>query len=482
MTGHARRFVDDDQVGVLVANREGRVGIGQRRGTPGVAHAHAEHVPFAQRLPLGRAPFVEQHATGRQQALRALAAEAVHGVCQGAVHALPRLLCSNPDFDVLGHRVRCPRRHLAYTVGPVASHRDFYEILGVSPTASEDEIKRAYRKLAVELHPDRNPDDAAAEDRFKQASQAYAVLSDSEKRRRYDKLGHSAFTGSGGASPEQVDFNAFGDILEGLFDGVFRQKPKGRKARDLKYDLTIRFEEAALGCTKEIDVSRNVLCTDCKGTGAETGHPPEVCVACSGKGVVRCQRGFLPATRSCNACGGTGKKVSHPCKACHGEGVAPQQESLKVAIPAGVEDGSVRSVRGAGERTPTGQGDLHIYVHVKDHSLFTRDGADLSCTVPVSYTQAVLGDQLDVPTLEGKVTMRLPPGTESGRVFRLRGKGMPVFGGVGKGDQLVKVVVEIPQEVTPRQKELLEELSREMGEASLPQRRTFRDKLRDLLE
>jgi molecular chaperone DnaJ len=197
---------------------------------------------------------------------------------------------------------------------------------------------------------------------------------------------------------------------------------------------------------------------------------------------VKFQRGLLPASRPCGTCGGSGKQITHPCEQCHGEGVAPRTEKLTVTIPAGVESESVRSVRGGGEQSPSGQGDLHVYVHVKEHALFTRSGADVLCTVPVTYPQAVLGDQLEVPTLEGIVKMRLPPGTESGRVFRLRGKGMPVFGGVGKGDQLVKVVVEIPQEVSKRGRELLEELAKEMGDSTLSERRRFLDKLRDLFQ
>ncbi len=362
----------------------------------------------------------------------------------------------------------------------MASQRDYYEILGVAQTSSEEEIKRAYRRLAIELHPDRNPDDPHAEERFKEASQAYAVLNDSEKRRRYDRIGHAAYTGSQAGNSGEPDFEAFGDMIGGLFNDLFRAK-RGRKARDLKYDLTVRFEEAALGCEKTIELERNVVCEDCSGSGSEKGHVAPVCPVCHGKGEVRYQRGILPATRECNACGGSGKQIKFPCPSCHGQGVSPKREQLKVTLPAGVEDGSVRSVRGAGEQTLHGKGDLHVYVHVTPHPLFTRQGADLLCTVPISYPQAVLGDQLEVPTLEGIVKMKLPPGSESGRVFRLRGKGMPVFGGVGKGDQLVTVVIEVPREVNSRQRELLNMLAREMGDSGLEERQRFLSKLRSLL-
>jgi molecular chaperone DnaJ len=370
----------------------------------------------------------------------------------------------------------------SYTSRDVASQRDYYEILGVSPGASDDEIKRAYRKVAIELHPDKNPGDTAAEERFKEASHAYSVLSDTEKRRRYDRMGHGAFTGASeaGGGFDPMDFDAFSEMIGGLFGDMFRKK--GKRARDLKYDLTISFQEAALGCEKVIEVTRNVTCEKCKGSGSAPGHTANVCTTCRGRGEVRYQKGLLPATRPCGTCGGSGKQITHPCEQCKGEGVAPRREQLTVTIPAGVEDKSVRSVRGGGEQTAQGQGDLHVYVHVEEHPLFTRQGADILCTVPVTYPQAVLGDQLEVPTLEGIVKMRLPPGTESNKVFRLRGKGMPVFGGVGKGDQLVKVVVEIPQEVGKRQRELLEELAKEMGDNGMSERRRFLDKLRALFQ
>jgi molecular chaperone DnaJ len=363
----------------------------------------------------------------------------------------------------------------------VASQRDYYEILGVSQHAQDDEIKRAYRKLAVELHPDKNPDDPHAEERFKQASQAYSVLSDGERRKRYDRMGHAAFVGDGSASHEAVDFDAFGDLIGGLFGDMFRGR-RGRKPKDLKYELHVSFEEAARGCEKSIEVTRNFTCATCAGTGSEPGHTPPVCPACRGKGEVRYQRGLLPATRICNACKGSGKQITHPCPSCQGEGVAPKTERLTVTLPAGVEDKSVRSVRGAGEHTLGGQGDLHVYVHVDAHPLFTRQGADVLCSVPVTYPQAALGDQLEVPTLEGIVKMRLPAGTESGKVFRLRGKGIAVFGGVGKGDQLVSVIVEIPKKLSDRERGLLEELGQAMSEKSpeLSERKRFVDKLRAL--
>jgi molecular chaperone DnaJ len=366
----------------------------------------------------------------------------------------------------------------------VASQRDYYEILGIAPTAGEADIKRAYRKLAVELHPDRNPGDQLAEERFKAASQAYSVLSDPEKRRRYDKLGHAAFTGAAGAGAgyEAVDMDAFGDLLGGLFGDMFRGR-KGRKPRDLKYELTVTFEEAARGCEKQIEVERHTPCVTCGGSGSAAGHVAPVCSVCRGKGEVRYQRGLLPATRTCSACKGTGKQVTHPCATCHGEGVSLTREKLTVTLPAGVEDKSVRSVRGAGEHTLGGHGDLHVYVSVLPHVLFTRKGADVLLTVPVTFPQAAIGDQLDVPTLDGVVKMRLPPGTESGKVFRLRGKGIAVFGGVGKGDQLVTILVEVPAQLSDRQRHLLEELGRELSDAGSPpsERARYLDKVRGLM-
>lgn len=360
--------------------------------------------------------------------------------------------------------------------------RDYYEVLGVERTAQPDELKKAYRKLAMQFHPDRNPDDASAEDKFKEATEAYSVLSDPEKRRRYDRMGHQAFE-TPGTGFEPADFSAVADILEGLFGEVFGgRKRKGRAGRDVQYDLSIGFVEAALGVEKAITVERPAPCETCTGSGAAPGTRVEPCHACNGKGEVRIQRGFFAATRPCTVCGGRGQRIETPCRDCQGSGSRPRPETMTVRLPPGVEDGSVRTVRGGGEIAPGGTGDLHITIHVEEHPLFTRDGADVRCTVPVSFPQASLGSNVEIPTLEGKVTMKIPGGTQSGKLFRLRGKGIPLYGGAGRGDQLVTVVVEVPTKITRQQRKLIEQLAEEMGIETQPQQATFLDKLRSLFE
>ncbi len=365
-----------------------------------------------------------------------------------------------------------------------AAKRDFYEVLGVAREADANELKRAYRKLAMLYHPDRNPDDPAAEDRFKEATEAYTVLSDPDKRRRYDRMGHAAFGGPGQGF-EAADFSSVTDILEGLFGEMFfgsRRRPRRRVGRDLTYELTISFAEAALGTEKNITMQRPGPCAGCQGSGAAPGTEPTPCPTCGGRGEVRLQRGFFATARPCSACQGRGQRIEHPCRECQGSGQVSQEAQLQVKIPAGVENGAVRTVRGGGEIAPGGAGDLHVTVHVEEHPLFTREGADILCTVPVSFPQATLGTTLEVPTLEGRVNMKLPPGTQSGKVFRLRGKGIPVFGGAGKGDQLVTILVEVPSRITRKQRKLITELAEEMGIETHPQQAGFLDKLRSLFE
>ncbi len=363
--------------------------------------------------------------------------------------------------------------------------RDYYDVLGIGRSATPEEVKKAFRRIAMESHPDRNPDDAEAESRFKEASEAFAILSDEEKRRRYDRMGHSAFrNASGGAAYERVDFSSFGEILEGLFGDILGGA-MGRRQRagsDIKMDVSITFEEAALGAEKTIEVRRKQSCGECNGSGAAQGSKVTPCRPCNGKGEVRLQRGFFSVSRPCTTCGGTGRRVEKPCPACAGDGVVPATEELVVKVPPGVEDGSIRTVKGAGERGRGGSGDLHVQVRVQPHPLFTREGADVRVTVPISFPQAVLGAQVDVPTLGGKVKMRIPAGTQSSKIFRLRGKGIPVLGGYGKGDQLVKVVVEVPEKISKQQKKLIADLAAEMGEEVHPQQKSFFDKLKALFD
>lgn len=356
---------------------------------------------------------------------------------------------------------------------------DYYELLEVARSANGDEIKRAYRRLAVKYHPDHNPDDAGAEDKFKALTEAYAVLSDTDKRRRYDQLGPSAFGSAHGAEP--VDFGSIGEILEGLLGDVLGRRAPGLP-RDIRYDLEVTFEEAALGAEKAIGIERPQPCRGCGGSGAQPGTRTDSCSACKGSGNVRFQRGFFAASRPCSSCGGRGVRIDTPCATCSGQGQAVVAETLTVKIPPGVEDGAIRTLTGAGERTSKGAGNLLIHIKVKPHALFRREGADILCDVPVSFPQAALGAQIDAPTLEGKVKIKIPAGTQSGKVFRLRGKGLPVFGGYGKGDQLVKVLVEVPAQLNDRQRELLTALAAEMDDTSHPQQRGFLDKLRELLD
>jgi molecular chaperone DnaJ len=359
--------------------------------------------------------------------------------------------------------------------------RDYYEILGVERGADGSTIKTAYRQLAMRYHPDRNPDDPEAEDHFKEATEAYTILSDEEQRRRYDRFGHAAFESrSGGVS--EADIGSVAEVLEGLFGDLFGRRGRRARGRDLTYELDVEFTEAALGADKSIEIERPMPCSSCEGSGGAPGAAKQTCRACKGRGAVRAQRGLLGGTRPCTACRGRGEVSDTPCPDCSGVGSVRRKETLSVKIPAGVEDGATRSVSGGGEIAAGGRGDLHITLHVKPHPIFEREGADILCTVPVSFPEAVLGAALEVPTLAGKVRMKLPPGSQSGRVFRLRGKGISAYGGYGKGDQLVTVMVEIPEKVNKKQRQLIAELAQEMGTETMPQRKGFLDKLKSLFD
>jgi molecular chaperone DnaJ len=363
----------------------------------------------------------------------------------------------------------------------MVAKRDYYFVLGVERTVTDGDLKAAYRKLAVKYHPDHNQGNDGAEEQFKELTEAYAVLSDENKRRRYDQLGHSAF--GNGEPMSGTDLSGIADMLEGFFEDVFGKKSDARLPKDLRYNLELSFEQAAAGGDQQISYERQEICERCRGTKSEPSTVAPECPACRGRGEVRYQRGFFSASRPCSACEGTGVRSDARCKSCNAKGSRGKQQTLTIRIPEGVEDGSVRTVRGAGEQTQAGAGDLHVHIKVLPHPFFTRDGADIHCEVPIQYPQATLGAQIDVPTLDGKVTMRVPPGTQSGKSFRLRGKGLPAFGGVGKGDQFVTLIIEVPQQVTEKQRALLEALASEMNTAiQLPRTHSFLDKLKHLFE
>jgi molecular chaperone DnaJ len=369
--------------------------------------------------------------------------------------------------------------------------RDYYEVLGVARTADDDELKRAYRKLALKLHPDKNPDDRAhAEERFKEINEAYQILSDQQRRAAYDRFGHAAFeNGAGGMGG--FDFTAgFEDILGDLFGDFFGTGRGGRSGRtrarrgaDLQYRLSLSFVEACRGCEKTISIPRLTRCETCDGRGAKAGSAPQTCPQCNGSGQMRFQQGFFSIAKTCAKCGGQGSIITNPCATCGGSGARSVRYTVNVKVPAGVESGSRLKLRGEGEAGERGgpSGDLYVLLDVEEHAIFARDGTDVVCEVPLSIVQAALGTEVEVPTLDGSAKVKVPAGTQSGHVFRLRGRGVPDLNGYGTGDELVRVVVETPRKLSARQRKLLEEFAQLAGEDVHPMSKSFFDKVKSML-
>jgi molecular chaperone DnaJ len=351
------------------------------------------------------------------------------------------------------------------------TRRDYYEVLGVARTATEVEIKSAYRKLALKYHPDRNPGDKSAEEKFKECAEAYAVLADAEKRSLYDRFGHqgvSAAAGAGGFDPSV--FADFGDILGGLGDifgfgdlfGGARRRGGPQRGADLRYDLEISFEESAHGAETTIQIPRQENCETCSGSGAAPGTSPTTCPQCRGQGQVRFQQGFFTVARTCPQCRGTGRVVSKPCQACRGAGRVTRDRKITVKIPAGIATGQQLRLAGEGEAGTAGgpPGHLYVVVHVHEHEFFRRDGLNLFCEIPVNFTTLTLGGEVQVPTLDGVENVKVPEGTQTGTTLRLRGKGMPEVNGRGRGDLFATVQVQTPKKLTREQRHLLEQLAK----------------------
>ena len=354
----------------------------------------------------------------------------------------------------------------------MSSKRDYYEVLGVARTANEQEVKSAYRRLAIKYHPDKNPGNTEAEEKFKEAAEAYSILSDADQRRRYDRFGHAgvsssaAGAGAGWGAPgfggiEDIlgDLFGFGDVFGGRAGSARRSA--AQRGADLRYDLEIALEDAANGMTAQLRIPRLETCEVCKGSGAKAGTEPEICQTCSGGGQVRYQQGFFSVARTCSTCRGTGKIIKSPCETCEGAGRTEREKTMEVKIPAGVETGSRLRIAGEGEAgTQGGQnGDLYVVIHVAEHQSFERQGSNLYSSVPVTFAQAALGAQVNVKTLDGQYDLKIPAGTQTGTVFRVKGQGMPVLGGRGRGDLFVAVTVVTPTTLTREQRKLLEQLA-----------------------
>lgn len=341
--------------------------------------------------------------------------------------------------------------------------KDYYKILGVSRNATEEEIKKAYRKLAMQYHPDRNPGDKEAEEKFKLASEAYEVLRDPQKREIYDHYGIEGLKGTGftGFRGFEDIFSTFSDIFEDFFGfgTSTRRRTRPRQGADLRYDLKISFYDAAFGKETEIEIPKNVTCDTCNGTGIKPGTRPVVCPLCKGRGQVTRSQGFFTISTTCGQCHGEGQYIPHPCKDCRGTGKVKKKKKIQISIPPGVDSGSKLRIRGEGEEGERGgpPGDLYVFIYVEPHEFFTREGDDIICQVPISFPQAALGAEIEVPTLDGKRTLTIPRGIESGEFLKIKGEGFPKLKGSGRGDLIVQVLVKTPKNLTKRQEELLRE-------------------------
>ncbi len=363
-------------------------------------------------------------------------------------------------------------------------------MLGVARGATDQEIKSAYRKLAMQFHPDRNPNNPDAEEKFKEASEAYAVLCDGEKRSVYDRFGHAGLGGNagGGFDPSSFqdlsdifgDFFGFGDLFGG--GGRGQRRSRAQRGADLREDINLEFEEAVFGTETTVTVRRHETCEECHGSGAAPGKTPVTCRSCNGQGQVRYQQGFFSIARTCPTCQGTGSVITDPCAKCKGEGRVLRQKTIDTKVPAGVEDGTRIRFAGYGEGGVHGgpAGDLYVVLHVKEHPFFEREGNDLHCVVPISFTQAALGAEITVPTLEGDHSLKVPEGTQSSTTLRIRGKGVPVLNSRAKGDLYVEVRVQTPAKLNKRQKELLQELEGTIRVENKPERRTLLGKVKDI--
>jgi molecular chaperone DnaJ len=372
----------------------------------------------------------------------------------------------------------------------MANKRDYYEVLGVNKDASDEEIKKSYRKLAMKHHPDRNPDSKDAEEKFKEAKEAYEMLSDAEKRRAYDAYGHAGVNpqmggGEGGPGFGGGFAEAFGDIFGDIFSGgAGRGRSNVYRGADLRYNLEIALEQAARGTDTKIRIPAMEECEVCHGSGAKPGTQPKTCTTCSGQGTVRLSQGFFSIQQTCPTCHGTGKQITDPCTACRGAGRVKKHKTLQVKIPAGIDEGDRIRLSGEGEAGVNGgpPGDLYVVIHLKEHSVFQREGDDLHCEMPVSFTLAALGGEIEIPTLDGHAKIKVPAETQSGQVFRLRGKGIKGVRSTYPGDLLCQVAIETPVKLTERQKELLrelEEINKHDGDRHSPRAKSFMAKMRE---